>query len=70
MTREAILRWLDARRFKPFEIRLSNGDRFSVWHPEALLVSTTTAVLQISGSNRNAEIALLHVAAVEHLLLK
>ncbi len=67
MTREALVQWLRREPFLPFEIRMSNGDRYPVPHPEYAALGKTNVIVFFPDSDRYAELALLHMAAVEQL---
>jgi hypothetical protein len=67
MTRDSVLEWLMRRPFHPFEMHLSNGERYEVRHPENLALSLTNAIVVLPDSDRSAKIALLHVASIDEL---
>jgi len=58
---------LERRPFRPFEVRLSNGDAFQVRHPEFAMLLRTQLVIGIPESDRVVICALLHVADIKQL---
>ena len=67
MTNETLKSWILRQPFQPFEIRLSNGDRYAVQHPEYAALGKTNMVVFYPDSDRYAELSVLHVASVERL---
>lgn len=64
MTREALAQWLRREPFLPCEIRLSNGDRFAVPHPEYSAMGRTNVHVFFPGTDRFAELALRRIEGV------
>jgi hypothetical protein len=51
--------------FVPFELRMTNGDRYLVAHPELALLAGSRLVVHYPESDRLAICSLLHIAAIE-----
>ena len=64
---ETLEEFLNKRPFKPFEIRLSNGDSHAVKHPDAAVLMKTKIVLVSTETNEYVVCFLLHIAAVKVL---
>jgi hypothetical protein len=67
-----LLKALKTEPFQPFDVVMSNGDRYRVDHPENLLISRDSAIIPIYVRNSSREIAddyvnasYLHIAALE-----
>ena len=67
MNRDAMLELLRRQPFEPFEIRLTNGERHQVRHPEMALLQQSRIIVSLPNSDRIVIIPLLHVASVETL---
>ena len=67
MTLETIQDLLKRVPFQPFEVRMSNGDRHEVRHPEFAFVLKTNLVIGDPESDKVWICALLHIADVETL---
>jgi len=67
MNAETIREMLNRRPFEPFEVVMSNGERYQVRHPEFAMLVRQTLVIGFSDSDRIAIGSLLHVASVERL---
>jgi hypothetical protein len=66
MNHEAMQGLLRRQPFEPFEIRLSNGEKYEVRHPEMALLLKTRIVLA-QPDDRMVICPLLHIASVETL---
>lgn len=62
---DTLKEFLNQRPFKPFEIRLSNGDSYPVKHPDAAILMKNKVVLVVRETNEHLVIFLLHIAAVK-----
>lgn len=67
MTHDTLKTWLRQQPFEPFRILMSNGHRYHVRHPENAMLLQTNIIVGEPGTDRYAELALLHVAGVERL---
>lgn len=67
MSAETIRELLHRQPFEPFEVVMSNGDRYQVRHPEFAMLVRQTLVVGFPDSDRIAICSLLHVAAVERM---
>ncbi len=67
MYRDAMLEVLRRQPFEPFEIRLTNGERHQVRHPEMALLQQSRIIVSLPNSDRMVIIPLLHIASVETL---
>jgi hypothetical protein len=64
MNHEAMQELLRRQPFEPFEIRLTNGEKYEIRHPEmALLLKTRIIIAQ--PDDRTVICPLLHIASVE-----
>ena len=66
MTHEAMRELLQRQPFEPFEIRLSNGEKHEVRHPEMALLLRSRLVIALP-DDRMVICPLLHIASVETL---
>ena len=67
MNHEAMQELLHRRPFEPFEIRLTNGEKHEVRHPEMALLLRSRVVIAIGDTDRMVICPLLHIASVETL---
>jgi hypothetical protein len=67
MNAETVREMLNRRPFEPFEVRMSNGDRYQVRHPEFAMLVRQTLVIGYADSDRISICSLLHVASLERL---
>jgi hypothetical protein len=66
MNHEAMQTLLRRQPFEPFEIRLTNGDKYQVGHPEMALLMKSRLVIALP-DDRMVICPLLHIASVETL---
>jgi hypothetical protein len=66
MNHDAMQELLRRQPFEPFEIRLTNGDKHEVRHPEMALLLRSRLVIALP-DDRMAICPLLHIASVETL---
>ncbi|MGD0897267.1 MAG: hypothetical protein ABR915_05480 [Thermoguttaceae bacterium] len=66
MNREAMEELLRRQPFEPFEIRLTNGEKHEVRHPEMVLMLKSRLVIALP-DDRMVICPLLHIASVETL---
>lgn len=64
MNHEAMQELLRRQPFQPFEIRVSNGDRHEIRHPEMALLLKSRIVIALP-EDRMAVVPLLYIASVE-----
>jgi hypothetical protein len=67
MNAETIREWLTRRPFEPFELRLSNGEVYSVRHPEVVAIGKNRLAVVEPETDRFVHIALIHVNSIEAL---
>jgi hypothetical protein len=67
VNREAMLELLRRQPFEPFEIRLTNGEKHQVRHPEMALLQQSRIIVSLPNSDRIVIIPLLHIASVKTL---
>ena len=67
MNRDAMLELLRRQPFEPFEMRLTNGEKHKIRHPEMALLQRSRIVVSVPNSDRMVIIPLLHIASVETL---
>ena len=66
MNHEAVQELLRRQPFEPFEIRLANGEKHEVRHPEMVLLLRSRLVIALP-DDRMVICPLLHIASVETL---
>jgi hypothetical protein len=66
MSHEAMQSLLRRQPFEPFEIRLRNGEKYEIRHPEVALLLKSRLVIAIP-DDRMVICPLLHIASVETL---
>ena len=66
MSHEAMQELLRRQPFEPFEIRLTNGEKHEVRHPEMALLLKSRLVIALP-DDRMVICPLLHIASVETL---
>jgi hypothetical protein len=64
MDREALSKMLNRRPFEPFDLHLSNGEIYSVRHPEMAILGKSKIFIYDANSDMVDSIGLLHVAAI------
>jgi hypothetical protein len=67
MNAETIREWLDRRPFEPFELRLSNGEKYRVRHPEVVAVGRNRIAVVDPETDRFVHVALVHINSIESL---
>jgi len=66
MSHEAMQKLLRRQPFEPFEIRLTNGEKHEVRHPEMALLLRSRLLIALS-DDRVVICPLLHIASIETL---
>lgn len=67
MNAETIQEWVGRRPFEPFVVRLSNGERHEVRHPENVLILRSRIIIGYPETDRAVHCALVHINAIEAL---
>lgn len=67
MNTETIREYVDRRPFEPFVLRLSNGEKYEVRHPENIIILKTRLVIGYPEIDRVVQVGLLHVNSIETL---
>jgi len=67
MNAETIREWLNRQPFEPFEVRLSNGERYQVRHPELLAIGKNRIIIVDPSTDRVVHVALVHINSIEAL---
>lgn len=67
MRYETLKELLRRRPFEPFEIRLSNGEKHDVRHPELALLLKSRIVIGDPETDRMTFCALIHINSIEIL---
>lgn len=67
MSSESIQDMLRHRPFRPFQVRMSNGDAFEVRHAEFAILLKSNLIIGVPDSDRFAVCALLHIADLQRL---
>jgi hypothetical protein len=66
MNHDAMQELLRRQPFEPFEIRLSNGEKYEIRHPEMALLLKSRLAIALP-DDRMVICPLLHIASVETL---
>lgn len=67
MNAQAIRDLLTRQPFEPFEVRMSNGERHPVRHPENAMVIGSRMVIGYPEADRIVTVSLLHINTYEML---
>ncbi len=67
MNAETVREWLNRQPFEPFEVRLSNGERYQIRHPEVLAIGKNRIIIVDPATDRVVHVALVHVNSIEAL---
>ncbi len=67
MNYETLKELLNRRTFEPFEIRLSNGEKYEVRHPEMALLLKSRIVIGDAETDRMTICGLIHINSIETL---
>ena len=67
MNTGTILEFVNHRPFEPFVVRLSNGEKYEVRHPENIMVLKTRLVIGYPEDDRVVQVGLIHVNSIENL---
>ena len=67
MNYETLRELLDRRPFEPFEIRLSNGEKYEVRHPEMALLLKSRIVVGDAENDKMTICGLIHINSIETL---
>jgi hypothetical protein len=67
MSYETLKELLDRRPFEPFEIRLSNGEKYEVRHPEMALLLKSRIIIGDAENDRMTICGLIHINSIETL---
>ncbi len=67
MNYETLRELLDRRPFEPFEIRLSNGERYEVRHPEMALLLKSRIIIGDAENDKMTICGLIHINSIETL---
>lgn len=67
MTQDGVIEILRREPFRPFEVRLTNGERYEIRHPEFAAITKSNLVITNPDSERIVQCALFHIVAVEDL---
>ncbi|MBI2477788.1 MAG: hypothetical protein HYV60_03810 [Planctomycetia bacterium] len=69
MSYETLKELLDRLPFEPFEIRLSNGEKYEVHHPEMALLLKSRIVIGNAENDRMTICELIHINSIKPLQL-
>jgi len=67
MNTGTVLEFVNQRPFEPFVVRLSNGEKYEVRHPENIMVLKTRLVIGYPEDDRVVQVGLIHVNSIENL---
>lgn len=67
MNADTIREWLHRRPFEPLELRLSNGEAYSIRHPEVVALGKNRLAIVDPETDRFVHVALIHVNSIEAL---
>lgn len=65
MNTETLRELLQRRPFEPFQIHLSNGETYSIRHPEMAMLLKTRIIIGDPDSDKMWICSLLHIASIE-----
>lgn len=65
MSYETLKELLDRWPFEPFEIRLSNGEKYEVRHPEMALLLKSRIIIGDAENDRMTICGLLHIETLQ-----
>lgn len=65
MSSEQIRALLRKQPFEHLDVRLSNGEHYTISHPEQVLLTKNTLHIYYPENDQVAMISLLHVASIE-----
>jgi len=67
MTNSTIRDAMRRTPFVPFQVTMSNGETFTISHPENGMLANVNLYVYEPESNRVVTCALLHIASLQHL---
>ncbi len=67
MNAETIREWLNRQPFEPFEVRLSNGERYHVRHPEVVAIGRNRIAIFNPETDHFVHVALIHINTIQPL---
>ena len=67
MSYETLKELLDRRPFEPFEIRLSNGEKYEIRHLEMALLLKSRIIIGDTENDRMTICGLIHINSIETL---
>ena len=67
MSYETLKELLDRRPFEPFEIRLSNGEKYEIRHLEMALLLKSRIIIGDAQNDRMMICGLIHINSIETL---
>ncbi|MBA3313821.1 MAG: hypothetical protein H0T47_11100 [Planctomycetaceae bacterium] len=67
MNSDTLREFLKKRPFEPFAIKLSNGDRHEIRHPEFAIVSPSRLVVVDPVTERVSLISMIHIVEIQSL---
>ena len=67
MTMESFREFIRREPFKPFVVRLANGEAHEILHPECVAITKSKVVITYPEEDRVVHCSLIHVNAVEWL---
>jgi hypothetical protein len=67
MNADTIREWLHRRPFEPLELRLSNGEAYSIRQPEVVALGKNRLAIVDPETDRFVHVALIHVNSIEAL---
>ena len=67
MNADTMREWHNHQPFEPFELRLSNGERHQVRHPELIALGRNRVIIIDPNTDRAVYIALVHINSIEAL---
>ncbi|MDA1050125.1 MAG: hypothetical protein O3C40_06555 [Planctomycetota bacterium] len=67
MSYETLKELLDRRPFEPFEICLSNGEKYEVRHPEMAMLLKSRIIIGDAENDRMTICGLIHINSIKTL---
>ena len=65
MNAQTMRELLRRQPFQPFEVRMTNGDRHEIRHPEMALLAKNTLIVYQAENDRISILSLLHASVIE-----
>lgn len=67
MNIDAVREWLNKQPFRPFVLKLSNGESHEVRHPENVAIGKTRIAVTWPEKEKFVHLSLIHINSIEEL---